>query len=216
MFDCATSSGILLFILFYLKECLLNDIVVNFLFGLKDWHVSGMLRFLFRPLRDLLIWLESRCHHFDLWSRRVWSKDPNISCRSAISVGQDRLPRIKHEWLSSGRLIFWCSYDLLEAISTLSQNWLIVGKCVRLNFEVALIVRITLYFIPVIGARFESSNWLICRSLGSLMNLIRILEVSVLEHFMHLIVIFVLFISVTKIVSSRKFDLFLRQTCHAG
>ena len=212
MFDSTTSSGIPLLILFYLNKSLLNDVVINFLFGLKDWHVSGVFRrFLFRSLRDLLIWLESWCHDFDLWSWRIRSQNPSkISSWSAVGVRQDRLSWIKDHWLCSG-LIFWCSYDLFEAISTLSQNWLIVGESIRRDLEVALIVSVfSLHSISIIGARFESSNRLICRSLGPLMNLIRKLEVSVLKHFMHLIGIFILFVSAAKLVSSRKLNLLLR------
>lgn len=191
MLDGATSPGILLLILLYLMQSLLNYVVVNFLFGFKNWQVPGRFGFLFWSLRYLLIWLESSGHNFNLRSRGIWNivvrKDSYISCWSTVGFGQNcRLHWIEIYLLCTG-VVFCSSQDLFEPISTLSQNWLVVNEGVRLDLEVAFVVCVgSIYLLSVLRSRFEASYRLISRSLRPIMNLIRILEVSIFEHFVHL------------------------------
>ena len=88
-----------------------------------------------------------------------------------------------------------------------------------MDLEVAFVVCgcVGVYLFSALSSRFKASHRLVCRSFRPLMNLIRILEVSVFKLFMHLSIIFIpALISETVIESSRKLYLLLRQPRHAG
>lgn len=165
-------------------------------------------------MRYLLIWLESRGHDFNLGSGCIGIENPDVSGRTAI-VGFRHHTRIE-VYLWRSRLVLGCPYDLLEAIPTLPQNRLIISKITRLNLQVALVV-VGVDLLSKLRSGFESSARLIGRSLGAFMDLVFVLEVSILEHLVHLRLILVVhFISVAIVISSRYLDLFLGEACHAG